>query len=416
MKIFNASHFLRHISVPILSEFTAAHVLNRRLATDWTLPPESVAAMVCGAVNTVDASLLDPAMDPAERKAIEQDLWHWHDDLRRANLMSNGLAILEFRNACAKDEEAMAIFTCDVREIAMWMLAFRDKVFRDAELHLAFQAKSNGKYWKKHRIQTGLDPARDRAQLEVFSNAVSKLYEKVGGGKGSHVELVDRAKDGSVQLAIYVEGPVTALAHFEHNHFARITTRLALETAIVYHPSTGIVETIVKGGAKNHAAVLELFGTHVVKQTITPEAIEQQRFDLNALRDGMMDPSEDWTELGVQQVRLRRATFSPVGQAGVSFNVEASAERMKDDAIKVALASLKVERTFELDYNMDGASLIVYTGLDDKGKAGHFSFDVFSSGSSTIKNLSERNQPIANAVLTALNVIEREEVLELEIA
>jgi len=140
MKIFNASHFLRHISAPILNEFTVAHILNSRLTTDWSLPPESVAAMVCGAVAAVEASLLDASMDPAERKAIEQDLWHWHDDLRRANLMSNGLAIQEFRNACADDVVAMAMFTRDEREIAMWMLAFREKVFRDAELHLAFGA------------------------------------------------------------------------------------------------------------------------------------------------------------------------------------------------------------------------------------------------------------------------------------
>lgn len=121
MKIFNAKHFLRHISVPILSAFTAAHALSPRLVTDWALPPESVAAMVCDAVEVVDASRQLPGIDPAESKAIERDLWHWHDDLRRANLMSNGLAIQEFRNACAEDSEAMAMLTCDEREIAMWI-------------------------------------------------------------------------------------------------------------------------------------------------------------------------------------------------------------------------------------------------------------------------------------------------------
>lgn len=46
---------------------------------------------------------------------------------------------------------------------------------------------------------------------------------------------------------------------------------------------------------------------------------------------------------------------------------------------------------------------------DAKGKHAHFSFGVQSSGSSTIKNLSERNQAIAQSVLKALDVIEVED-------
>lgn len=410
MKVFNARHFLRHVSMPTLREFTEAHILGARLTIDWSQPPESLPTAVSDAVDAIDASLHDPAIDPVQRKGIEQDLWLWHDDLRRAHMMSNGLAIQEFRSACADDPTVEAAFASrDEREIALWMLTNRDKNFRDAELHIAFQAKTNGKYWKKHRIQPGLDPTRDRVQLEAFCHDVAKLYKKVGAGDGVHIEVSDRPADESVQLTIYVEGPVTALAHFAQNNFTRLTTRIALETAIVYHPVTGIVETIVKGGTKNHAAVLELFGKHVVQQEITPEIIEKKRFRLNALRDGMMEPFEDWSAYGVEKVRLRRARFCPVGRTGISFNVEASPEKNQDDAIQVALGSLKVEHSFEAEYNMEGASVIVYTAATDDGKSSHFSFDLYSSGSSTIKNLSEHNQPIANAVLTALNVIEADE-------
>ncbi|MCU6432660.1 glycine hydroxymethyltransferase [Undibacterium sp. Jales W-56] len=356
------------------------------------------------------ASSRDPALDVTERESLEKDLLHWYDDLRRAHLLGHGQAIAEFRSICANDPEVTTAFASrDERETALWMLTNRDKAFRDAELHIAFQAKANGKYWKKHRIQPGLDPTRDRAQLETFCHDVANLYKKVGGGDGVHVEISDRTADESVQLTIYVEGPVTALAHFAQNNFTRITTRIALETAIVYHPATGIVETIVKGGAKNHTAVLELFGKHVVKQEITPEAIEKKRFNLNAMRDGMMEPFDDWSTYGVDKVRLRRARFCPVGRTGISFQVEASPEKDHDDAIQLALGSLKVEHSFEAEYNMDGASVIVYTTATEDGKSPHFSFDLYSSGSSTIKNLSEHNQPIANAVLTALNVIEAEE-------
>lgn len=413
MKVFNARHFLRHVSMPTLREFTDGHILGARLLVDWTQPPETLPAAVADAVEALDASLRDPVIDPTERKAIEHDLWLWHDDLRRAHMMSNNLATQEFRSACADDQAVQDAFASrDEREIALWMMANRDKTFRDAELHIAFQAKTNGKYWKKHRIQPGLNPTRDRTQLESFCHDVAKLYKKDGAGDGIHIEVSERPVDESIQLTIYVEGPVTALAHFAQNNFTRLTTRIALETAIVYHPVTGIVETIVKGGAKNHAAVLQLFGKHVVAQELTPEVIEKKRYKLNALRDGLMEPFEDWSTHGVDKVRLRRARFCPSGSTGIAFQVEASPDKDHDDAIQIALNALKVERSFEAEYNMDGASVIVYTDTSSKGKDHHFSFDLYSSGSSTIKNLSAQNQTIANAVLLALNVIEPDEPTE----
>jgi len=405
MKVFASKQFLLLISAPTLREYTEAHVVYARITVDWSVEPEAFASAIHDAVDALDAAMGEVA-DPAERKAIEADLSHWHDDLRRAHLLSNRLAIQELRSAIESDAAAVAALEGrSETEIPLWILAHRETAFRNVELYLAFQAKSNGKYWKKHAIQPGLAPTRERADLEAFSSEVSKLYQKVGGGKSSHVEVIDRAADGSIQLAIYVEGPITALAHFSEKAFSRITTRVALETAIVYHPSTGQVETIVKGGAKNHAAVLQLFGTHIVKQEITPEEIQKQRFNLNALRDGLLEPRDDWSEHGVDKVRLRRATFSPIGTTGVNFLVEASPQEDQADAIALALSTLKYDRAFASSFNMTGASVIVYMETPPDGKAPHFSFDVYSSGSSTIKNLSEKNQPIANAVLTALDVI-----------
>ena len=202
---------------------------------------------------------------------------------------------------------------------------------------------------------------------------------------------------------------MTAIAHFEQSNFTRVTTRIALETALVYHPNLGIVESIVKGGAKNHAAVLQLFGEHVLGQKIEPEEIEKKAFRLNALRDGMLSPTVDWSELGVEKVRLRRAKFSPIGKAGVAVHVEATPEMDKPDAAQEALDTLKITHSFEADYSLDSATLMVYMQADAKGKYPHFSFGVQSMGSSTIKNLSDKNQSIAQAVLKALDVIEAED-------
>ena len=411
MKVFNSAHFLRHISMPILREFTQQHPLAQHFNIDWNEETEKLPATVIKAVSGFEDSLLDTQLSREDKEQVELALHNWHDDLRRAHLMSNDLSVQEFRSACHGDrafDETAANY--DPKELSLWMLTHRDQAFRNAEMHIAFQAKSNGKFWKKHRIQAELDLEQDRSKLEAFCSSVAKLYKNSGGGDNSHVEVSKRAADGSVQLTIYIEGPITAIAHFAGSCFTRINTRIALETALVYQPSTGFIETVVKGGAKNHTAVLELFGKHVVEQEIKPEEIERTKYKLNALRDGMLEPFEDWSKYGVEQIRLRRARFMPMGQTGTSFQVEASPAKDQQDAIQLALARLKVHHSFESEYNMIGASIIVYKLASEDEKVKHFSFDLNANGSSTIKNLSEKNQAIALAVLRSLNVIEPEEV------
>ncbi len=410
MSIFNARHFLRHISMPTLREFTEAHPFGESLSIDWTEPEETLPTKVCDAADAIAASLSNSESPPGGREALEHSLYLWHDDLRRAHFMSNGLSIKQFQLACADDPEVLAAFADrDAKEQSLWMFTFRIRTFREAELHVAFQANTNGKYWKKHRIQAGLDPTNDLEKLNTFAREVAKLYKKVGAGDSTYIEVSKRPGTDSLQLTIYVEGPITALAHFSEKSFRRITTRIALEAALVYQSSTGFVESVVKGGSKNHGVLLELFGKHVVEQDIKPEEIEKSRYKLNILRDGMMEPYADWSKHGVEKVRLRRARFTPIDRTGISFQVEASPEKDQPDAIGLALMDLRVHHSFESEYNLSGATVMVYILPRGDRRRDQFSFDLYSSGSSTIKNLADRNQPIALAVLRALNVIDTEQ-------
>jgi hypothetical protein len=166
------------------------------------------------------------------------------------------------------------------------------------------------------------------------------------------------------------------------------------------------VESVVKGGAKNHTAVLELFGKHIVGQEITPDVVEKKEFRLNALRDEMLEPVLDWSKHGVHKVRLRRAKFTPVGRAGVSFQIDVPPDMDKPDAMEEAKENLRVRHYFDAEYAMESATLIVYMSPAQDGKAEHFSFGIQRLGASTIKNLSSKNQAIAYEVLKALDIID----------
>lgn len=408
MKIFNPRHFLRHIAPSVLVEFAQAHALGKYLTVDWSLPELELQTALADGVQAIETRLAeDLSLSQSEKQQIEQDLFSWHEDLRRAHLTGQEEGAREFALALAHDKMALAkMQEMDAREQALWMITHHSQAFRDIELHLAFRAKTHGRYWKVHKILPQLKPATDQSSLQSFKKEVAALYRKTGGGIGSHIEVSHWSADGSVQYTLYVEGPITAIAQFCEQDFRRVATRVALETALVYHPESGVVETVVKGGAKNHAAVLALFAKHLARTELKPEAIIPSRFKLSVLQDGLLAPMEDWSSHGIEKVRLRRAKFTPADQRTSAIQIEASPESHREDAIGVARDKLRIEHSFDTEFEMDRATLMVYTRDQESRREGHFSFDVYASGSTTIKNLSHRNQQLAHSVLRGLGVVE----------
>ena len=408
MKIFNAAHFLRHIRPAILGEFAQAHSLAKNFSPNWfDGPTEAIHLKLNHAVATLGMKLSSDELPATQKGEIECDLYIWQEDLRRAHDVASDEGIREIQLTLASDTQALiALEGLDPKEQALWLLTHREQAFRDVELRLAFAAKVNGRYWKVHKILPNLIPTADPASLQAFCKSVCALYQQSGAGLGSHIEVSKREFDGSVQFTLYVEGPVKAIAQFCEHDFKRIAVRVALETALVYHPATGVVETVVKGGVKNHATVLKLFALHVAQTELLPEAIEPKKFKLNAISDRMLAPSQDWSVHGIEKVRLRRAKFTPANCKDSTIQVEVSAEKNCDDAIIVAREKLKAVNSFNGEFNMDRATLTVYTQDVASQRFGQFSFDLYASGSSTIKNLSQRNQFLANQVLCALGVVE----------
>lgn len=408
MKIFNPRHFLRHIAPIVLQDFVQSHPLGAHLAVDWALPEKALVNALMAAIENLQARLLEDITLTTDQKVVlEENLFRWNEDLRRAHITGTEAGAREFALALARDPVAQEhLQDLDPREQALWMLAHHEQSFRDIELHLAFRAKTHGRSWKPNQILPNLVPHLDQESLEAFKQDVAALYQKSGGGIGSHIEVSRYGTDGSIQFTLYVEGPITAIAQFRKHDFKRIATRVALENALVYHPKSGVVETVVKGGAKNHAAVLTLFAKHLAKTDLKPEAITPSRFKLSVLNDGLLAPKEDWSTQGIQKVRLRRAKFTPADQRSSAIQIEASPEANREDAICVARDKLKVTHSFDTEFEMDQATLMVYTRDQQSRREGHFSFDVYASGSTTIKNLSPRNQLLAQCVMRGLGIVE----------
>lgn len=389
MKIFNPTHLLRQIPKSSLEAFFRDRGYIAHLAIDWSQAEAAIA-------NALGAALADE-----ENLEISADI---HHEMQRVFRMANDAGIKAMHNACGVDNELIEYFDSAVNnhDRALWMLQNREDKFRAAELQLAFQGKTNGKLWKKHKIPPGMTLSRTRAELDAFGDAIAQLYRKDGAGRKHHVEIHDRHIDGLIQLSFYVEGPKSDSTEFGNDGFLRRPIRPAIETGLLYDPATGEIESVVTGGVRNHQKVLEIFGEHVLKQNIEPILIEKQTYFLNNLRGGieLFDPAA----LGIEKARLRRGKFSRKDQSGIAFAIESSPEMNAPDAAAIAKSGLRVDSSIEAEFNLNAVTIVVYRTDPNTGKPSHFSFDCTSGGSSTIKNLSAENAKIAHALLTECGV------------
>ena len=105
MKIFNPRHFLRHIAPTVLQDFVQSHPLGAHLSVDWTLPEPKLATALTDAVENLQAQLLeDIALTTAKKVALEEDLFRWNEDLRRAHITGTEAGAREFSLALAQHE------------------------------------------------------------------------------------------------------------------------------------------------------------------------------------------------------------------------------------------------------------------------------------------------------------------------
>jgi len=74
MSIFNPPHFLRHIGMPTLREFTEAHALGAHLTLDWTLDEVALPAMVSQAVEALATELPTREITTEARTLLREEV------------------------------------------------------------------------------------------------------------------------------------------------------------------------------------------------------------------------------------------------------------------------------------------------------------------------------------------------------
>lgn len=398
MSAFNLQHLIREVPGKTWRDYLAARAIEVSPDFDWAAEEVPLAAAL---------------MAEFTRIADHERVAAIHAELRRVHRLGNPKGVYALLNASHNCPELQETFEqlCNPLERALWALVHRPADFPIAERMLQFDRGFGTRAWKRHAIQVSEPVSRQADDVRAFQDKVSQLMSRrKGPQRACQVDICDRFLDGGVQVSLYIEDDPNDVVEFVEADMKRRTTRPAGSMALVYHPLTGLVDSIGRGGAKVRVGVVTLFAKHLLKRDVKPAEVKQPMFHLNRLRYGLNfldDRTFDPAAQGVDHIRLRqarlRSTKPPLGD----FWVEAPADPDQASAYEFSAAHLGDWDLFRSDFNLIEAVISVQFVPSEPGKAGRvLSIALKHTGVSNLRDLSETDAQFAEALLKALQVSE----------
>ncbi|MFZ5532201.1 MAG: hypothetical protein ACOY5H_01505 [Pseudomonadota bacterium] len=262
----------------------------------------------------VDAALRDfltghglPAPDdfawdeaPTTSQALVEAVLGWADITARDRLIGNLMASVQlgdaagkqavFQAAAAGDGSAlMGLVGCqsDVHRSFWLYVRHRDLFERACEFDYL---ERHGTQAQQHDLGVKRQPRTSDADLAGLRQAISAFYQReLQCGDGSAAYLVERSP-GVFLLTVHVKDLAMLRLEFEGATLMRRVGNPNIHMVLEYAVATGVVRTLVRGGAKYHQMLVDAFAEHLLGVKVEPHRIKPPTLDLSVLRLGFDVP------------------------------------------------------------------------------------------------------------------------------
>ena len=270
----------------------------------------------------------------------------WPDIAARDRMTANLMASVQLGDAAGKQamfEAAVA----DAAALAGLALCASD-IHRSFWLYVhhpaLFERAYDFSFWEQHGQQTqqydlGLkrQPNGSDANLTALRHAISAFYKReLQCGDGSVAHLVERSP-GVFLLSVHVKDMAMLRLEFEGATLKRRVGNPNIHMVLEYAKSTGVVRTLVRGGAKYQQMLVEAFAEHVLGVKASAHKIKSPTLDLSMLRTGFDVP--EVFEDGFSMVQLKALTLlSPDTALKIECTaMQSSQQRSVHDLLKEKL-------------------------------------------------------------------------------
>lgn len=236
---------------------------------------------------------------PRTSQALVEAVRAWPDVAARDRLIGNLMASVQLADPAGK--QAMFQAAAGDGAALLGLVGCRSDTHRSFWLYANHPAlferacefdylERHGSQAQQHDLGVKRRPNTSDAALAALRQAISAFYQReLQCGDGSVAYLVER-RPGMFLLTVHVKDLAMLRLEFEGAHLTRRVGNPNIHMVLEYAVATGVVRTLVRGGAKYHQMLVDAFAEHLLGVKVDAHRIKPPTLDLSVLRLGFDVP------------------------------------------------------------------------------------------------------------------------------
>jgi hypothetical protein len=206
---------------------------------------------------------------------------------------------------------------------AFWLFVHHLDLFEQAaEMEYV---DSHTQHAQQHDLGIKAPVRRDPASMAAFGDAIKGFYQKeLGCGEACVSHLLDRAQ-GTQLVTVHAKDLAMMRLEFDGTTLQRRVGSPNIQMTLEYSQATGVVRTLIMGGAKYHEMLTQAFASHLLGVEVTAQRIKPPTLDLSTLKLGFQVPqaaADGFVTLQVKSITM----MSPDTKLKAEFTAMASSE------------------------------------------------------------------------------------------
>ena len=343
----------------------------------------------------------------------------WPDTDARDQMTANLLASVQLGDAAGKQAMFEAVVADGAALVGLTLC--QSDIHRSFWLYVhhpaLFDRAYDFSFWENHGPQTqqydlGLkrQPNTADSALVALRQAISAFYKReLQCGDGSEAHLIERSP-GVFLLSVHIKDMAMLRLEFEGSTLKRRVGNPNIHMVLEYAKATGVVRTLVRGGAKYQHMLVEAFAEHVLGVKANAHRIKSPTLDLSMLRTGF-DVQEAFED-GFSMVQLKALTLLSPDSA---LKIDCTAMQSSQQRSVHELLKEKLPGPLEGQWAVAAAQVnLYYPPEPGRTRPKMVTIEVTSKGRLNLHKFDAKMQAQLEGYLVAVGILQKGQTLSVQ--
>ena len=343
----------------------------------------------------------------------------WPDTDARDRMTANLLASVQLGDAAGKQAMFEAVVADGAALVGLTLC--QSDIHRSFWLYVhhpaLFDRAYDFSFWENHGPQTqqydlGLkrQPNTADSALVALRQAISAFYKReLQCGDGSEAHLIERSP-GVFLLSVHIKDMAMLRLEFEGSTLKRRVGNPNIHMVLEYAKATGVVRTLVRGGAKYQQMLVEAFAEHVLGVKANAHRIKSPTLDLSMLRTGF-DVQEAFED-GFSMVQLKALTLLSPDSA---LKIDCTAMQSSQQRSVHELLKEKLPGPLEGQWAVTAAQVnLYYPPEPGRTRPKVVTIEVTSKGRLNLHKFDAKMQAQLEGYLVAVGILQKGQTLSVQ--